>query len=59
MTKQSIDLGELQQKLVAARKLHSSNAKALEKTQGQFDRSKADLQHAEQALREASRTVLS
>lgn len=58
MTKHSIDLGTLQTALANARRLHTTNGKALTKAQESFARSKKTLDDAQASLEAASRSVL-
>lgn len=58
MPKLSIDLGTLQQTLTNARKLHTSNARALTKAQDAAKRSRLALESATAALDDAARNVL-
>ena len=55
----AIDLGALQRTLESARKLHVSDAKALERALEAEGRSRAALERATEALKAASRAVLS
>lgn len=59
MTKHPIDLGTLQSALVASRRNHTSNQKALTKAQDAHSRSKKALEDAHAALDAASRNILS
>lgn len=58
-TSPSINLGTLQATLLSARKVHSTNAKALTKAQEAAKRSKLALENATAALEDAARNVLS
>ena len=57
-TKPAIDLGTLQQAFVNARRMHSTNSKALAKAQEAAKRSRLALESATAALDDAARNVL-
>ena len=59
MTKsKSVDLGILQDNLIAAKKLLGTNERALERAHALYDASKDEYTKAVQELKDATRTVL-